>query len=97
DGLVIMRALGRTIAFLAKSTFFASPPLRLALEAFGAVPVYRRRDVGRAGGPRSGAGLADDNAAMFARAHALLAGGGELALFPEGTPNPGPALLPLRS
>jgi 1-acyl-sn-glycerol-3-phosphate acyltransferase len=95
DGLVLLLAINRPLAFLAKSTFFANPLIALVLRAFGAVPVYRPADVGKLGGPALAHGAA--NTATFAAAHSLLRGGGILAVFPEGTPNPGPALLPLKT
>ena len=57
DPLVLMQALGRHVSFLAKSTFFVNPIGRVLMQAFGALPVYRQRDVGKPGGPpaRSGA------------------------------------------
>lgn len=95
DGLVILLALGRPVAFLAKSTFFANPLLRPVLQAFDAVPVYRPSDRGRPGGAPPDA--RDANAAFFQAARVLLQAGGALAVFPEGTPNPGPELLPLKT
>jgi 1-acyl-sn-glycerol-3-phosphate acyltransferase len=95
DGLVILLALGRPVAFLAKSTFFANPLLRPLLWAFDAVPVYRPGDRGRPGGAPPA--MRDANAAVFQAARAMLHTGGILAIFPEGTPNPGPELLPLKT
>ncbi len=95
DGLALILAIKRPLAFLAKSTFFANPIMRLVLHAFGAVPIYRPGDVGKPGGPSANSGSA--NTVTFAAAHVLLRQGGVLAVFPEGTPNPGPALLPLKT
>lgn len=95
DGLVLLLALGRPVAFLAKSTFFANPLLRPVLRAFDAVPVYRPSDVGKPGGAPPD--MRDANAGIFQAARALLRAGGTLAIFPEGTPNPGPDLLPLKT
>lgn len=95
DGLVLMIGLDRIVSFLTKSTFFANPPLRLCLEAFSAVPVYRRRDAGKTGGPQTVA--LDRNDATFARCRELLARGQAVALFPEGTTHAGTAMQPLHT
>lgn len=95
DALVLMRGLKRIVTFLAKSTFFAHAPGRLAMQAFTALPVYRQRDVGKVGGSASPA--PERNAATFARCHALLQQGGALALFPEGTSHTEAVLQPLRT
>src|SRR5256885_4599558 len=52
DPLVLMSGLDRHMSFLSKSTFFANPIGRLLMRAFDALPVYRQRDEGRAGGPQ---------------------------------------------
>src|SRR5689334_2933869 len=63
DALVLMVGLRRHVSFLAKSTFFANPVGRGLMEAFGALPVYRQRDEGQAGGARGD--RADRNEATF--------------------------------
>jgi 1-acyl-sn-glycerol-3-phosphate acyltransferase len=95
DPLVLMQALGRHVSFLAKSTFFINPIGRVLMQAFGALPVYRQRDVGKPGGPPSGATNA--NEATFAGCRALLRTGQPIALFPEGTTHSNTMLLPLRT
>ncbi|MEO7909637.1 MAG: 1-acyl-sn-glycerol-3-phosphate acyltransferase [Roseiflexaceae bacterium] len=95
DALVLMQALGRHVAFLAKSTFFANPIGRVLMQAFGALPVYRQRDVGKRGGPPDGATNA--NEATFAGCRALLRTGQPIALFPEGTTHSNTTMLPLRT
>jgi 1-acyl-sn-glycerol-3-phosphate acyltransferase len=95
DGLVLLLACNRPIAFLAKSTFFASPLKAPILRTFRAVPVYRPGDVGKRGGPPATTG--QSNQATFAAARAVLLGAGTLAIFPEGTPNPSDQLLPLKT
>src|SRR5262249_41582357 len=87
--------LHRHMSFLAKSTFFANPVGKACMEAFGALPVYRQRDEGVAGGPRGDG--AERNEATFARCRALLRRGEAMGLFPEGTTHSGSTLLPLRS
>src|SRR5262245_49057213 len=95
DPLVLMVGLRRHISFLAKSTFFANPIGRLAMEAFGALPVYRQRDEGREGGAQGDRGARNEG--TFARCRALLRSGQPLALFPEGTTHSNPMMLPLRT
>jgi 1-acyl-sn-glycerol-3-phosphate acyltransferase len=95
DALVLMQALGRHVSFLAKSTFFANPSGRVLMQAFGALPVYRQRDVGKPGGPPAGA--TDANEATFAGCRALLRTGQPIALFPEGTTHSNTTMLPLRT
>jgi 1-acyl-sn-glycerol-3-phosphate acyltransferase len=95
DALVVMLGLRRHVWFLAKSTFFANPLGKLAMGAFGALPVFRQRDEGREGGARGD--RADRNEATFARCRALLRSGRALALFPEGTTHSNPTMLPLRT
>jgi glycerol-3-phosphate O-acyltransferase/dihydroxyacetone phosphate acyltransferase len=74
--------------FLAKSTLWKNPVIRPFLDLAGAIPVYRRQDEGS--DPAK-------NADTFARCHELLAKGGTLALFPEGTSHSDPALKPLKT
>ncbi|HEX6292256.1 MAG TPA: lysophospholipid acyltransferase family protein [Herpetosiphonaceae bacterium] len=95
DPLLLMVQIRRPISFLAKSTFFANPLGRLCMDAFGALPVFRQRDRGLAGGPR-GNSLAS-NETTFARCRGLLRQQKALALFPEGTTHSETRLLPLRT
>jgi glycerol-3-phosphate O-acyltransferase / dihydroxyacetone phosphate acyltransferase len=91
DPLVLRVAVGRPARFLAKSTLFANPFGRLAMDAFGSIPVYRAKD--------SGVGARDvsRNDESFASCRAELAAGGALALFPEGVSHSDPQLKPLRT
>jgi 1-acyl-sn-glycerol-3-phosphate acyltransferase len=86
DPIVLRVALGRPSRFLAKSTLFGNPLGRLAMNAFGSIPVYRPRE---ADGAR--------NEETFARCRAELALGGVLALFPEGTSHSDPEMRPLKT
>jgi 1-acyl-sn-glycerol-3-phosphate acyltransferase len=95
DPLIVMAALRRTASFLAKSTFFANPVGKFLMDAFAALPVYRQRDEGKAGGPQGDA--AARNEQTFARCRALLRSGGAMALCPEGTTHSEPMMLPLRT
>ena len=95
DPLTVMVALRRPASFLAKSTFFVNPVGKFLMDAFAALPVYRQRDEGKAGGPQGDA--ATRNERTFARCRALLKRGGAMALCPEGTTHSEPMLLPLRT
>lgn len=92
DPLVLVAALDRPVRFLAKADFFDNPVGRWAMQSFGAIPVYRRQDKAPGGTPSR-----DANEQTFARCRELLAAGGELAIFPEGTTHSDPALKPLRT
>jgi glycerol-3-phosphate O-acyltransferase/dihydroxyacetone phosphate acyltransferase len=87
DPALLLAALPVAPRFLGKSTLWRNPALRPLLEWAGVIPVYRRQD----GGDTSG------NAETFARCHQILAGGGVVALFPEGISHNLPALAPLRT
>lgn len=87
DPVILGLGLDRPVAFLAKSTFFTNPIVKLAMDAFGAIPVYRASD---------GAGT-DRNEESFARCRALLAHQGWVALFPEGTTHDETTLKPFKT
>jgi 1-acyl-sn-glycerol-3-phosphate acyltransferase len=87
DGLLLMAALPRYPRFLGKSTLFRNPLLWPFLQVGGVVPIYRAQD----------GGSPEGNRRAFARCHRLLAGGGMVAIFPEGISHDLPALQPLRT
>ncbi|HVY39807.1 MAG TPA: lysophospholipid acyltransferase family protein [Polyangia bacterium] len=89
DPLVLRVATGRRSRFLAKSSLFGNPLGRLAMNAFGSIPIHRP-------GESSPAAVAR-NEESFARCRAELAAGGVLALFPEGTSHSDPQLRPLKT
>jgi glycerol-3-phosphate O-acyltransferase / dihydroxyacetone phosphate acyltransferase len=91
DPLVLRVATGRPARFLAKSTLFGNPFGRLAMDAFGSIPIYRAHE---SGARASDASRNDDS---FARCRAELASGGALALFPEGVSHSDPQLRPLKT
>ncbi len=91
DPLVLRVSTGRAARFLAKSTLFGNPLGRLAMDAFGSIPIYRAQEAG------GRAGDASRNDESFARCRAELAAGGALALFPEGTSHSDPQLRPLKT
>jgi 1-acyl-sn-glycerol-3-phosphate acyltransferase len=87
DPLLLRVGLGRRIAFLGKSTFWKRWLGRTAMEAFGALPIYRPKDGADTG----------QNEATFERCRALLKDGGWLAMFPEGTSHSDPEMKPLKT
>jgi len=89
DPLVLRVVTGRPSRFLAKSSLFRNPFGRLAMDAFGSLPVYRPHESSAADVAR--------NEETFARCRAELASGGFLALFPEGTSHSDPQLRPLKT
>jgi 1-acyl-sn-glycerol-3-phosphate acyltransferase len=87
DPVVLGLGLSRPIAFLAKSTFFSNPLGKLAMNAFGAIPVYRAADTGDT----------SKNEKTFARCRALLRDKGWVAIFPEGTTHDEPSMKPFKT
>lgn len=92
DPMVVRLATGLPVRFLAKSTFFGNPLGRLAMETFGAIPVYRSRDASGTDQDR-----AAGNERTFASCRAALARGEPMALFPEGTSHSDPQLKPFKT
>ena len=88
DPVVLLATLRRPVRFLAKSTLWRIPLLGPLLDLAGAIPVFRPGDPG-----------ADParNVEAFAHCHDLLAAGGAVAIFPEGTSHDRPALQPLKT
>jgi glycerol-3-phosphate O-acyltransferase / dihydroxyacetone phosphate acyltransferase len=91
DPIVLRVASGRPSRFLAKSTLFGNPLGRLAMSAFGSIPVYRAHESGARSGDAS------RNDVSFARCRAELAAGSVLALFPEGVSHSDPEMRPLKT
>ncbi len=87
DPVILGLGLDRPVAFLAKSTFFSNPVARVAMDAFGAIPVFRASNGAATG----------KNEETFARCRALLAHQGWVALFPEGTTHDETTLKPFKS
>ncbi len=75
----------RPVSFLAKSTLFTMPVVGAIVRGFDSLPLYRRQDGG------------GDNLDTFTQARALLARGGTLAIFPEGTSHSDPRMRPLKT
>lgn len=87
DPVVLLCRAGRPVAFLAKEPLFRTPVISFLVRALDSIPVYRRMD--QADTSR--------NKATFDAARQLLARGGSLAVFPEGTSHSDPRLKPFRT
>jgi 1-acyl-sn-glycerol-3-phosphate acyltransferase len=78
----------RRVSFLAKAPLFRMPVIGFVCRAFAAIPVHRRQDA---------AFDPTQNRETFETARAVLAGGGAIAIFPEGTSHSDPKLRPLKT
>lgn len=74
DPAAVCAVAGRPVRFLAKAPLFSDPLVGRILRSCGAIPVHRRRD-----DPT----LMDRNEEAFRAAHAALAGGDAVGIFPE--------------
>ena len=88
DPLFVLGTLRQPARLLGKSTLWKIPVLAQVLDLAGVLPVYRRQD--------EGVDTAK-NLETFARSHEVLAKGGVIAIFPEGTSHDEPSLQPLRT
>ena len=87
DPAVVAAALRRVPRFVAKSTLWNVVISRPFLALAGVIPVYRAIDGGDTGG----------NASTFRAVHRVLARGGTVAIFPEGTSSDRPSLEKVRT
>ncbi len=87
DPVVVVAALKRLPRFLAKATLWKLVVVRPFLALAGLVAVER---------PEDGKGVGA-NAGAFSRAEQALAGGGVVAVFPEGTTHDEPRLVRVRT
>jgi 1-acyl-sn-glycerol-3-phosphate acyltransferase len=87
DPILILGTTGVHARFLAKSTLWDVPPMRLLLELAAVIPVYRAQD---------GSDMSK-NEETFARCWDVLAAGGAIALFPEGISHDAPHLAKLKT
>jgi glycerol-3-phosphate O-acyltransferase / dihydroxyacetone phosphate acyltransferase len=87
DAMAVIAALRRLPRFLAKATLWNIVAARPFLWLVGLIPVHRQVD--------DGAGATNES--MFAAAEACLAGGGTVAVFPEGITHDSPRLAPIRT
>jgi len=74
DPLFLLSFVPRPISFLAKAPLFRYPLIGFLTRAFESIPVYRKQD-----------NVSGTNSETFGRARTLLARGGSIAIFPEGT------------
>ena len=78
----------RRVSFLAKAPLFRMPVIGFFCRAFEAIPVHRRQDAGSD---------PSQNRETFDATRAVLARGGAIAIFPEGTSHSDPKLRPLKT
>jgi 1-acyl-sn-glycerol-3-phosphate acyltransferase len=86
DPLFLLCYAERPVSFLAKAPLFHYPVIGWIVRAFETIPVYRKQDQ-----------TSGSNEEMFARARAVLRGGGSIAIFPEGTTHDDPQLRELKT
>jgi 1-acyl-sn-glycerol-3-phosphate acyltransferase len=79
DGVILSTQIRRPIHYLARSGLFRFPPLSRLFQMLGAIPVYRRSEVGD---------HADRNRLVFDKVFELLEAGGLVGVFPEGRNSP---------
>src|ERR1043166_7879381 len=87
DPLFLLCFAPRPVSFLAKAPLFTMPVIGWFVRGLESIPVYRKQD-NVAGG---------SNEETFAKARAVLARGGAIAIFPEGTTHSDPRLRELKS
>jgi 1-acyl-sn-glycerol-3-phosphate acyltransferase len=88
DPALVLAQLPRAPRFLAKSTLWRMPGLRVLLDAAASIPVYRRQDAGED---------TSRNEETFTSCYEALAAGGAVALFPEGISHDAPRLAGLKT
>lgn len=86
DPLFLLCFAPRPVSFLAKAPLFKTPVIGWFVRGLDAIPVYRKQD-----------NVAGSNDETFAKARALLARGGAIAIFPEGTTHSDPRLRELKT
>lgn len=87
DPLFLLCFAPRRVSLLAKAPLLKMPVIGWIARAFDSIPVYRKQDnVSTA-----------RNRETFARARAILANGGAIAIFPEGTTHSDPKLRELKT
>jgi 1-acyl-sn-glycerol-3-phosphate acyltransferase len=89
DPILVLTDAPCEISPIAKSTLWAIPGLRWLLDAAGAVPIIRRKDVATKD--------TSTNEDTFDKIASHLTGGGNILIFPEGTSHSEPQLAPLRT
>ncbi|MHB8419313.1 MAG: lysophospholipid acyltransferase family protein [Myxococcales bacterium] len=87
DPMFILALSSRPVHFLAKEPLFRMPIVGSMVRGVGCLPVYRAQD---------NADLTQ-NRTTFERARAIVASGGAIAIFPEGTSHDDPKLRVLKT
>ncbi len=88
DPMLVKGFLPYSSRFLAKSTLWQDPLAKHLVRLAAAIPVHRQQDPGSD---------TSKNVGAFALSHAVLAGGGVIALFPEGLSHGQPYLMPMKT
>ena len=88
DPVLVTAAADRPVRFLAKAPLFDEKLVGPFVRSAGAIPVYRRQD---------DPSLVERNAGVFEAAHAALAAGDAVGIFPEGLSHSEPSLATLRT
>jgi len=86
DPLFLLCFAPRRVSLLAKAPLFTMPVIGAIVRALDTIPVYRKQDH-----------VAGSNRETFARARDVLARGGAIAIFPEGTTHSDSKLRELKS
>ena len=86
DPLFVLCFAPRRVSFLAKAPLFGYPFIGWFVRMFESIPVFRKQDE-----------VSGSNRETFARAREILARGGSIAIFPEGTTHSDPQLHPLKT
>ena len=87
DPLFLLCFAPRPVSLLAKAPLFTMPVIGWFVRGLDSIPVYRKQDHVAGGG----------NAETFGRAREVLARGGSIAIFPEGTTHSDPRLRELKT
>ncbi|HEX2190117.1 MAG TPA: lysophospholipid acyltransferase family protein, partial [Longimicrobiaceae bacterium] len=88
DPAMVVAVAGRPVRFLAKAPLSDDPAVGWLVRGAGAIPVYRQQD---------DPARMTANEDTFRAAHAALAGGDALGIFPEGLSHTAPSLAPLKT
>jgi len=86
DPLFVLCFAPRPVSFLAKAPLFHYFFIGWFVRMFDSIPVFRKQDE-----------TSGSNRETFARAREILARGGSIAIFPEGTTHSDPHLHPLKT
>jgi 1-acyl-sn-glycerol-3-phosphate acyltransferase len=86
DPLFVLCFAPRRVSFLAKAPLFRYPLIGWFARKFDSIPVFRKED-----------SVTGSNEETFAKARTILAQGGSVAIFPEGTTHSDPQLHPLKT